>query len=263
MDGTSVFGHTVVDALDTYFQVPKREIEKPLRMPVTQVLQMPIGIIITGRLEQGTLKPGDNVVFLPSGIQGLAFSLEMHNKQLEAAYSGDNIGINVKKLEKNRLPKTGELMVLASEKNLYESYEFTAQIVVQDHPGDLKASEDGRGGWSPNVLVRTAHAPCKMVSINWRQGKETNKTKVEGGDLCKYVRQGDAAEVVFRPQKPLFVEPYTACEGLGRICIMDSNRLVALGKITKVTPLTPELKEKLAREARETADAKRANQKKK
>lgn len=256
IDGTNATGHTVYDALDNYIKLPKRDNSKLLRMPVSQIIPLQLGTVITGRIEQGVIKPGDNVTFCPSMINGKAFSIEMHNKQLDSAHSGDNIGINIKGMEKGRLPKRGDVMFLASEKP-YEVYEYTAQIIVQDHPGELKV------GYCPNVMVRTAHAACRLTEIKWRMGKETKKVKVEGGDLCLMIKQGDAAEVVFRPQKPLYLEPYSTCEGLGRIALMDSNKLVALGKVISVTYLTPELKQKLDAEAKAQADAKRLSKKKK
>merc|ERR1712117_87525 len=51
---------------------------------------------ITGRIEQGTLKPGCNVGFAPTGCGGKLFSIEMHHKSVESAGPGDNVGINVK-----------------------------------------------------------------------------------------------------------------------------------------------------------------------
>jgi elongation factor 1-alpha len=185
----------------------------------------------------------------------------MHNKQLESAHGGDNIGINIKGFDKALPPKRGDVMFLASEKPC-EVYEFTAQIHIQDHPGELKV------GYSPNITVKTAAAACRMQSINWRLGKETNKTKAVASDptqadLCKMIKQGDAAEVVFRPQKPLYLEKFDSCEGLARICLMDSSKLVALGKVTDVKYYTPELKAKLAAEAKAAADAKRATMQKK
>lgn len=252
LDGTQAVGHTVADALDNYVQVPKREDSKPFRMPVSQIIPMPLGTVITGKVEQGTIKPGDNVMFVPSMVPGLAFSLEMHNKQLESAGSGDNIGVLVKKLEKGRMPHTGDVMVLASEKNVFETHEFTVQIEVKNHPGELKV------GYCPNIMIRTAHSACRLERINWRAGKDTGKVKSTSEEHCKCIKEGDFAEVVFRPQKPLYVEAFTACEGLGRVALMDSARLVGVGRITSVTPLTPELKEKLAAEAKAKADAKRA-----
>ena len=54
---------------------------------------------------------------------------------------------------------------------------------------------------------------------------------MEGAD---YIETGDAAEVTFEPNLPLFCEKFDDCPGLGRIAVMDSNQLVMLGKVTNV-----------------------------
>jgi elongation factor 1-alpha len=243
-------GVTLVDALNDYVQPPTRYNDKPLRMPVSDMLAIPgIGDIATGRIEQGSVKPGDNVTFLPSGATGVVFSIEMHHKSQPVGSSGDNVGLNVKKLDKARMPKKGDVMVLTKEAtvlNALQVHEFTAQISVQNHPGELKcANESGAGGFSPDVRVRTAHSACQLYKINWKVGKSTNGTKQENPP---HVVQGDSAEVVFRPNKPLYVESFDKCEGLARVALMDSNSLVALGKITSVTYLTPDVKAKLQAE---------------
>ena len=247
INGKEVKGITLVDALDNFVQVPVRDTSKPFRMPIGDMLALPgIGDIATGRIEQGTIKPGDNVVFVPSGATGTVFSIEMHHRSQPSASTGDNVGCNIKKLDKTRMPKRGDVMMLASEKNPYPVHEFTALINVQQHPGELKPTdENGSGGFSPDVKVRTAHSACQLYRINWKVGKSTGGQKVTNPP---FLSQGEQAEVVFRPKKPLYVEPFDKSEGLARIAVMDSNSLVALGKVTAVTYLTPELALKLKEE---------------
>merc|ERR1711902_135019 len=93
-----------------------RDMKKPFRMPVSGVYKIKgVGDVITGRLEQGVLKPNEVVSFAPSGIEGKAFTIEMHHKNVDMAHVGDNVGVNVKGLPKENLPKVGDVMFLASE----------------------------------------------------------------------------------------------------------------------------------------------------
>merc|ERR1719419_1540839 len=88
-----VEGKTLLDALNNVVHVPKRPTKKPLRMPVSGVYKIKgVGDVITGRVEQGTLKPGPNVVFAPTGVSGKCFSIEMHHKTVDKAGPGDNAG---------------------------------------------------------------------------------------------------------------------------------------------------------------------------
>merc|ERR1711936_1221580 len=68
--------------------------------------------VITGRIEQGTLKPNQLVKFAPTNVGGKAFSIEMHHKNVPKAGPGDNVGVNVKGLPKENMPKAGDVMFI-------------------------------------------------------------------------------------------------------------------------------------------------------
>jgi len=222
----SVAGHTIIDALDKMIREPKRNATAPVRMPVSGIYKIRgVGDVIAGRIEQGTVKDGDDVLFIPSGASGKVFSIEMHHKRYATATPGDNVGLCVKGLSKEKMPMSGDIMVPATHKN-YSVKRLTAIISVQEHPGQLKT------GFTPGMYVRTSRSPAKMTSINWKMHpKRTNNTKVE---LPPYIEMGDQAEVVFEPTAPIYCEPFTECAGLGRVALMDSNQLVMLGRIISV-----------------------------
>merc|ERR1712079_978672 len=154
-----VEGWTLLDALNDVVNVPKRDMKKPFRMPVSGVYKIKgVGDVITGRIEQGALKPNEVVGFAPSGIEGKAFTIEMHHKQVELAQVGDNVGVNVKGLPKDNLPKVGDVMYLASESDdtkPKQVKEFTVMAFVADHPGKLKPAnlkgEEWVGGFTPTI----------------------------------------------------------------------------------------------------------------
>jgi translation elongation factor EF-1alpha len=70
-----------------------------------------------------------------------------------------------------------------------------------------------------------------MTDIIWKQSKKTGNEKVMKPDNLE---QFENAEVVFEPSAPLYLEPFEKCAGLGRIAVMDSNRLKMLGKVVSV-----------------------------
>jgi elongation factor 1-alpha len=233
-------GKTLYDALELVAKPPKRDAKKPFRMPVSGVYKIKgVGDVITGRIEQGQLKPNETVGFAPSGVTGKAFTIEMHHKNVEAAHTGDNVGVNVKGLPKDNLPKVGDVMYNDAESvdtKPKQVSEFTVMAFVADHPGQLKHAnkkgEEWVGGFTPTIHVRTAKAPCQMKAIKWKQGKSTGNQKVENPP---FVEAGDAAEIVLCPKMPFVCAPYDQCKPLGRMAAMDSNSLVMLGKITAVT----------------------------
>jgi len=233
-------GHTLLDALNDVVVCPKRPKKKPFRMPVSGIYKIKgVGDVITGRIEQGTLKPNTQVCFAPTGVNGKVFSIEMHHKNFPSAGPGDNVGCNVKGLVKENMPKAGDVMFIQNEAGddspPAKCETFKAAIFVQDHPGQLKAAKDGKGGFTPSIHVRTAKAPCQLLKILWKRGKSTSNVKVEDPP---FIEAGDEAEVIFKPQQPICVDAYDVCKPLGRMAAMDSNSLIMLGRVLEATKAT-------------------------
>jgi len=232
--GPQILVHTLHDALDLMVTIPEREENKPLRMPVSGVYKIKgTGDVITGRVEQGVVTPDMQVVFIPTHsaskpCQGKIFSVEMHHKKCPKAAPGDNVGLNVKNLSKENMPRVGDIMVDVNEPaatKLSAVQSFVAQVQVLDHPGELKK------GYSPIAFVRTGRSACKITGINWKVGKETQGAKAENPP---HLKANDMAEVVFEPCQPFVCEDFEKCEGLGRVAIMEGASVVMLGKTVSV-----------------------------
>eukprot|EP00055_Hartaetosiga_balthica_P002514 m.4252 g.4252 ORF g.4252 m.4252 type:complete len:464 (-) comp2194_c0_seq1:159-1550(-) len=221
---------TLKEALEKLVKVPERAVDAVMRTPISGVFKIKgVGDVLTGRVEQGTVRPGDEVVFLPTHTAanpctGKIFTVEMHHKNVEAAKTGDNVGLNVKGLAKTNMPRVGDVMILKSDGSIGRNKNFTAQVQIMNHPGELKA------GYCPIAFVRTARSAVKMTAINWKIGKETGGKKA---DNPANLKANEVAECVFEPQQPFVVDTFKSCEGLGRIAIMEGNTVVMLGKVTK------------------------------
>jgi elongation factor 1-alpha len=230
--GDTVRVQTLLDGLNKLCGLPERKTDASLRVPISGNYKIKgVGDVLTGRVEQGILKPGDEVVFLPTHTaalpcQGKVFSVEMHHKRVEQALPGDNVGMNIKGLEKNNMPRAGDVMIVKSDTTLKPVASFIAQIQTLDNiPNEIKS------GYSPIGFVRCGHAACKIISISWKVGKETGGKKLESPHSLK---ANEMAEVSFEPVKPLVVDTFRSCEGLSRIAFLEGNSAVMLGKILKV-----------------------------
>lgn len=224
----TVTGFTLYDALDDFIQPPKRLPDAPLRMPVSNIYNIKgVGQVIAGTVEQGTIRPGDIVGIAPVGLTGKkVFSIEQHKKVLDHAGPGNSVGMSIKGIGKDEKVSPGDIIYLEKEGSLKPVKTFTAMVAVQEHPGVLKP------GYTPIIFARTAKVACRMTKIWWKQSKKTGDQKVENPtELSQY----ENAEVEFEPQQPLFVEPFEKVASLGRIAVMDSNRLKMLGKVTSTT----------------------------
>lgn len=223
---------TLYDALDKYICSPERNYDKPLRIPISGVYQIQgIGYVVTGRVEQGIVKPKDEIRFAVQGGEYSVFSIEQHHTKMNEAKTGDNIGLNIK-LDKDHLPTTGDILVHKTDKKLRPVKEFRVQIQSL-HPGEIKVN------YTPIACIRQAKCPAKLTKIIWRMGKETGNKKVEDAVLIK---QNESAEVVFEPQKPMALEDFKSCEGLGRVAFLDGNQATMLGRVLEVTYEEPKSK---------------------
>merc|ERR1712146_456101 len=124
------------DCLNNMARPPVRPGDAAMRLPVSGIYKIKgVGDVVAGRVEQGTVKPGEEVCFLPTHTAsnpcgGKVFTVEMHHKRQESAGPGDNIGMNIKGLYKK-------------DTSLGACDNFDAQIQVLDIPGEIKI------GYSP------------------------------------------------------------------------------------------------------------------
>jgi elongation factor 1-alpha len=231
LGGAKVNVHTILDVLEKAVEIPKRVTDKPMRMPVSGIYKIKgVGDVVTGRVEQGKVEPGAEVIFIPTHAPstpctGKIFTVEMHHKSVPQALAGDNVGLNVKGLVKENMPRVGDVMILKSDETLGRADKFTAQVQVLNHPGELK------NGYTPVGFVRTGRSALKMTEIKWKIGKETGNKKAENPVNLK---ANEMAEVTFEPQQPFVVDTFKNCEGLGRVAIMEGGGVVMLGKIVDV-----------------------------
>jgi elongation factor 1-alpha len=231
--GTKVTVTTLLHALNDMAQMPPRNETAPMRLPISGVYKIKgVGDVLTGRVEQGKVMPNEEVIFMPTHTagtpcQGKVFTVEMHHKRVDAAHPGDNVGMNIKGLDKINMPRVGDVMVYKKDGTLRATQSFTAQIQTLDIPGELKC------GYCPIGFVRCGRAACKMTKINYKVGKETGGKKLESPHALK---ANEVAEAEFEPQHPLVVDTFKNCEGLSRIAFLDGNTVMMLGKVTKTVP---------------------------
>jgi len=218
-------GATLLETLDT-LQEPKRHLDKPLRIPIQDIYKIGgIGTVPVGRVESGTLKPGQLVKFAPSNIVAEVKTVEMHHELLQLAIPGYNIGFNVKGVSTKDV-RRGYVCGDAKNDPPAEAEQFVAQIIILDHPGDIHV------GYSPVVDCHTSHIACKITEIlskiDRRSGQEIEKNPTS-------LKKGDSAIVRMVPSKPMVVETFAEYPPLGRFAVRDMGQAVAVGVVKEVT----------------------------
>jgi len=217
-------GPTLLEALDTLEQ-PKRPTDKPLRLPLQDVYKIGgIGTVPVGRVETGILKPGMNVTFAPVGLTTEVKSIEMHHEALPEALPGDNVGFNVKNVAVKDL-RRGFVASDSANDPAKPAEDFTAQIIVLNHPGQIRA------GYCPVVDCHTSHIACKWVELKQKLDRRSGKVIEENP---QFVKSGESAMVRLAPQKPMCVEAMSDYPPLGRFAVRDMRQTVAVGVIKEV-----------------------------
>lgn len=220
-------GPTLMQGLDA-FKVPDKPVDKPLRLPIQDVYTITgIGTVPVGRVETGRLKIGEKVIFMPSGKVGEVKSIEMHHEQLQSADPGDNVGFNVRGIDKNDI-KRGEVVGPASSPpTVAES--FTAQVQILNHPSIVTE------GYTPVFHCHTAHVACEFTEILKKLNPKTGQPMEERSpDKLITLQTGDAAIVKITPSRPLVVEKYKEFPQIGRFAIRDMGQTVAAGVVIEL-----------------------------
>jgi len=203
----------LVEALDTYIPMPKREKDKPFSMPIEDVFSITgRGTVVTGRVERGQIKVGDEVEivgFEEKPRKTVATGVEMFRKLMDYAEAGDNIGVLLRGIDRESVERG---QVLAKPGTIKPHTQFKAEVYV------LKKEEGGRHtpffqGYRPQFYFRTTDVTG-------------NITLPDGMEM---VMPGDNVNMDISLITPIAVE-----EGV-RFAIREGGRTVGAGVVTAVS----------------------------
>ncbi|WP_332897943.1 MULTISPECIES: translation elongation factor EF-1 subunit alpha [unclassified Haladaptatus] len=216
-------GETLLEALNS-LPAPQPPTDAPLRLPIQDVYTISgIGTVPVGRVETGTLDVGANVSFQPSDVSGEVKTIEMHHQEVPQAEPGDNVGFNVRGIGKDDIRRGDVCGPAEDPPKVAET--FQAQIVVMQHPSVITA------GYTPVFHAHTAQVACTIESIDQKLDPASGEVAEENPD---FIKNGDAAVVTVRPQKPLSIEPSSEIPELGSFAVRDMGQTIAAGKVLSV-----------------------------
>jgi len=204
-------------AVDDYFPLPEREVDKPFLMPVEDVFSIKgRGTVGTGRVERGKVHTGEEIE-----IVGLAketrktvvTGVEMFNKTLNEGQAGDNIGVLLRGVEKKDLERG---QVVAAPGSITPHTKFHAEVYV------LSKEEGGRhtpffAKYKPQFYFRTTDVTGAVLGLMSREGKSA--------EMCM---PGDNIAMEVEIISPIAME-----EGL-RFAIREGGKTVGAGVVIKI-----------------------------
>ena len=215
LNGEAKWVDTVVelmDAVDTWIELPKRDVDKDFLMPVEDVFSITgRGTVATGRIETGVANTGDPVDIIGMGAEKLTSTItgvEMFRKILDRGEAGDNVGLLLRGIDKNEI-KRG--MVICKPGSITPHAKFKAEVYI------LKKEEGGRHtpfhkNYRPQFYVRTTDV---TGTINLPDGVEM-------------VMPGDNLTITVD-----LIQPIALNIGL-RFAIREGGRTVGAGQVTEI-----------------------------
>ena len=201
----------LMDAVDTYFDTPLRETDKPFLMPVEDVFSITgRGTVATGRVDRGTIKVGEpvEIIGIKDTIQSVCTGVEMFRKLLDRAEAGDNIGALLRGVSRDDVQRG---QVLAKPKSVTPHTNFKGQVYV------LSKEEGGRhtpffSNYRPQFYFRTTDV--------------TGVVELPAG--IEMVMPGDDVEMVVELIHPIALEQGT------KFSIREGGRTVGAGIVAEI-----------------------------
>jgi elongation factor Tu len=202
----------LMDAVDTYIPLPKRESEKDFLMPVEDVFSITgRGTVATGRIETGVIHTGDPVEILGMGaekLKSVVTGVEMFRKILDTGEAGDNVGLLLRGIDKDEIRRG---MVIAKPGSIKPHKEFEAEVVI------LKKEEGGRhtpfhNKYRPQFYFRTTDVTGEVFLP-------------EGVDM---VMPGDNLKITVKLLSEVAINMNL------RFAIREGGRTVGAGQVTKI-----------------------------
>jgi len=202
----------LMQAVDDYIPTPARAVDKPFLMPIEDVFGIKgRGTVVTGRVERGVVKPGEEIEIVGMGERRkvVVTGVEMFQKTLDEGLAGDNVGCLLRGVERDEVQRG---QVLSKPGSINPHTKFQAEVYV------LGKEEGGRHtpffpGYRPQFYIRTTDVTGAI-------------TLPENTEM---VMPGDNVQMGVELITPVAIE-----EGL-RFAIREGGRTVGAGVVTSIT----------------------------
>src|SRR5437763_4113705 len=201
----------LMEAVDAYIPQPERAKDRPFLMPIEEVFTISgRGTVVTGRVERGIVKVGDEVeiVGLKPTLKTVCTGVEMFRKLLDQGQAGDNVGVLLRGTKREEVERG---QVLAKPSSITPHTKFSCEVYV------LSKEEGGR---------HTPFFPGYRPQFYFRTTDVTGSVELPAG--TEMVMPGDNIQMTVTLIAPIAME-----EGL-RFAIREGGRTVGAGVVAKV-----------------------------
>ena len=206
----------LMKAVDEHIPQPSRPVDQPFLMPVEDVFSISgRGTVVTGRIEQGQVKVGEEIEIL--GIREpqktTCTGVEMFRKLLDSGEAGDNVGVLLRGTKREEVERG---QVLAKPGSIKPHTKFKAEAYV------LKKEEGGRhtpffAGYRPQFYIRTTDVTGQITAFT-----------ADDGSNVEMVMPGDRIKMTGELISPVAIE-----QGM-RFAIREGGRTIGAGVVSKI-----------------------------
>ncbi|XP_070838180.1 elongation factor Tu, mitochondrial [Chaetodon trifascialis] len=205
----------LLEVVDSYVPLPKRELEKPFLLPIEGVYSIPgRGTVVSGTLERGVIKKGDDSEFVGHNraFKSVVTGIEMFHKSLDRAEAGDNMGALIRGLKREEVRRG---MVMCKPGSIKPHQKVKAQVYI------LSKEEGGRH--KPFV----SNFMPVMFSLTWDMA-----CRVTLPDDKEMVMPGEDTSLTLTLRQPMVLEKGQ------RFTLRDGNRTIGTGLVTDILTYT-------------------------
>ena len=199
------------DALDSHIELPARPKDRPFLMPIEGVHTISgRGTVVTGLVERGIVKVGDEVEIVGLGDtrRTIVTSVETHRKVLDQGEAGDNVGCLLRGIDREMVER-GQVLARPGSLTPHRKFEAEVYVLTKDEGGRHKPFS---GNYSPQFYFRTTDV---TGTVTLKDGSEM-------------VMPGDSAELAVELMKPVAIEEKS------RFAIREGDKTVGAGIVTRI-----------------------------
>ncbi|CAL1173278.1 unnamed protein product [Cladocopium goreaui] len=201
----------LMEAVDSHFPDPARDVDKPFLMGIESVMAITgKGTVATGRIERGIAKTGDTIEIVgvkDKPMKATIAGIEMFHKTLDEGQSGDQCGVMLKGVKRNEIQR-GQVLCASGTVKTYSKFDADIYVLKEDEGGRKKPFFSS---YRPQAFIRTA----------------TVTVEVQLPDSVEMAMPGDSLSISLNTEKPMALE-----EGL-RFALREGGLTVGSGIITK------------------------------
>jgi len=220
-----VEGEGFLDYLDSVPPPPRLK-DGPLRIPMLDGFKDMGATMAIGKIEQGTVRPGQKVIVMPIGHKCTVTSVYINDEEMQYACCGENVVLKMHGVSETELTKGFVLSDVANPCRVVSK--FKAQLQVVELPDERPVMTSG---YKAILHSHVAAEECEILKL-YESMSMTDRKKKEKNP--RFVREGSILTCSISIARPTSLDTFLGVAQLGRFTLRDEGRTIAIGRITEL-----------------------------